>query len=129
MDNCLSCFEQNFSHPTSWSWDLDDIGHYYGQYRKLMAHWNKVLPVPMLEFSYEATVDDFETQARRLLDFCGLDWEPACLDFHRTERPVLTASKGQVRRPIYTSSKDKWRMFERDLEPLRLAIEAATKTL
>ena len=128
MDNCLSCFEQNFAHPTSWSWDLDDIGHYYGQYRKLMAHWNKVLPVPMLEFSYEATVDDFETQARRLLDFCGLDWEPACLDFHRTERPVLTASKGQVRRPIYASSKGKWRMFERQLEPLRAAIEKATGT-
>ncbi len=125
MDNCLSCFEQTFSHPTSWSWDLEDIGHYYGQYRKLMAHWNRVLPVPMLEFSYEATVDDIETQARRLLDFCGLDWEPACLDFHRTERPVLTASKGQVRRPIYTSSKGKWRMFERELEPLRLAIDKA----
>ena len=128
MDNCLSCYEQNFSHPTSWSWDLEDIGHYYGQYRKLMAHWNRVLPVPMLEFSYEATVDDFETQARRLLDFCELDWEPACLDFHRTERPVLTASKGQVRRPIYASSKGKWRMFERELEPLRLAIEKATGT-
>lgn len=126
MDNCLSCYEQNFSHPTSWSWDLEDIGHYYGQYRKLMAHWNTVLPVPMLEFSYEATVDDFETQARRLLDFCGLEWEPACLDFHRTERPVLTASKGQVRRPIYASSKGKWRVFERELEPLRLAIEKAT---
>lgn len=125
MDNCLSCYEQNFSHPTSWSWDLEDIGHYYGQYRKLMAHWNRALPVSMLEFSYEATVDDFETQARRLLDFCGLDWEPACLDFHRTERPVLTASKGQVRRPIYTSSKGKWRVFERELEPLRRAIEQA----
>jgi hypothetical protein len=81
----------------------------------------------MLEFSYEATVDDFETQARRLLDFCGLDWEPSCLDFHRTERPVLTASKGQVRRPIYASSKGKWRVFERQLEPLRLAIEKATE--
>ncbi len=126
MDNCLSCYEQNFSHPTSWSWDLEDIGHYYGQYRRLMAHWNAVLPEPMLEFSYETTVEDFETQARRLLDFCGLEWEPACLDFHRTERPVLTASKGQVRRPIYASSIGKWRVFERQLEPLRLAIGKAT---
>ncbi|MEX2200655.1 MAG: sulfotransferase [Dongiaceae bacterium] len=122
MDNALSCFEQNFSHPTSWAWDLDDIGHYYNQYRRLMAHWNDVLPVPMLEFSYEATVRDFEPAARRLVDFCGLDWEPACLDFHRTDRPVLTASKGQVRRPIYDSSIAKWRRFEAQLEPLRKAI-------
>lgn len=127
MDNCLSCYEQNFSHPTSWSWDLEDIGHYYGQYRRLMAHWKSVLPVPMLEFSYEETVRDFETTARRLLDFCALDWEPACLDFHRTERPVLTASKGQVRRPIYSSSMGKWRMFERQLEPLRQAIAKAER--
>jgi tetratricopeptide (TPR) repeat protein len=128
LDNCLSCFEQNFSHPTSWSWDLEDIGHYYGQYRRLMAHWKAVLPVPMLEFSYEATVADVETGARRLLDFCGLKWEPACLDFHQTERPVLTASKGQVRRPIYTSSMGKWRVFERQLEPLRQAIAKAEAT-
>jgi tetratricopeptide (TPR) repeat protein len=122
MDNALSCFEQNFSHPTSWAWDLDDIGHYYIQYRRLMTHWTAVLPVPMLEFSYEATVRDFEPAARRLIDFCGLDWEAACLDFHRTDRPVLTASKGQVRRPIYDSSIGKWRRFEAQLEPLRKAI-------
>ncbi|MDZ4735607.1 MAG: sulfotransferase [Rhodospirillaceae bacterium] len=122
MDNALSCFEQNFSHPTSWAWDLDDIGHYYNQYRRLMAHWNATLPGTMLEFSYEATVGDFEPMARRLLEFCGLEWEDACLDFHRTDRPVLTASKGQVRRPIYNSSVAKWRRFETQLEPLRLAI-------
>jgi Flp pilus assembly protein TadD len=127
MDIGLSCYEQNFSHPTSWSWDLEDIGHYYGQYRRLMMHWNAVLPVPILDFSYEATVGDFEDAARRLLDFCELDWEPACLDFHRTERPVLTASKGQVRRPLYTSSIGKWRRFERQLEPLRQALEKAAR--
>jgi Flp pilus assembly protein TadD len=122
MDNALSCFEQNFSHPTSWAWDLGDIAHYYRQYRRLMAHWNDVLPVPMLEFSYEETVRDFEPMARRLLDHCGLEWEESCRDFHRTDRPVLTASKGQVRRPIYDSSVGKWRHFETQLEPLRKAI-------
>jgi len=127
VDNALSCFEQNFSHPTSWAWDLEDIGHYYGQYRRLMAHWERTLPVPIHVFSYEATVSGLEESARSLLEFCELAWEPACLDFHMTERPVLTASKSQVRRPIYSSSIDKWKRFETQLEPLRQAIDKSMK--
>jgi len=120
MDNCLSCFAQNFrADGLSWSTDLTDMAHQYCQYRRIMAHWREVLPPGrMLEIDYEDTVADLEAQARRLLDFCGLEWEDACLDFHKTERAVSTASREQVRNPIYNSSVGRWRRYGDGVMPL-----------
>jgi hypothetical protein len=82
-----------------------------------MAHWRTVLPMPILELPYESMVDNFEGWSRRMIEFCGLDWEDGVLDFHRLERPVFTASQRQVRQPIYKNSIGKWRKYERHLAP------------
>jgi hypothetical protein len=122
MDTCLSCFTQDFAAPIPWACDLTAIGQYYRQYNRLMRHWQAVLPTPIFTFAYEEAVRDLEGVARRLVAFCGLPWEARCLDFHATERPILTASRQQVRRPVYASSIGKWRHYERHLEPLRTAL-------
>jgi len=124
MDVCFSCFEQNFTQGYRWSTDLRDLGHYYGLYRRLMAHWQKVLPLPMFDWSYEEVIGDLEPAARRLLAFCGLAFEPGCLVFHETQRPVHTASLDQVRRPLYKSSVGKWRRYEEQLAPLAASLRA-----
>ncbi|MHA1109282.1 MAG: sulfotransferase family protein, partial [Alphaproteobacteria bacterium] len=120
LDNCLSCFAQNFrADGLGWSTDLVDLGHQYCQYRRIMAHWRDMLPAGrMLEIDYEDTVADLEGQARKLVDFCGLDWEDACLEFHKTERAVSTASREQVRNPIYTSSVGRWKRYGEGVSPL-----------
>jgi tetratricopeptide (TPR) repeat protein len=122
MDTCFSCFAQDFESPIPWAWDLTAVGQYYRQYDRLMRHWQAVLPVPVFTFAYEEAVQDLEAVARRLIAFCGLPWDARCLEFHRTERPVLTASRRQVRQPVYASSIGKWRRYERHLEPLRTAL-------
>jgi len=111
-DIAWSCFTTNFLYPLVWSLDLEDFAHYYGQYRRLMDHWRQVLPVPVMDRRYEEAVGDFEGAARRLVDFCGLDWQDACLEFYKTERTVRTASIQQVRQPVYTSSIGRWRDYE-----------------
>src|SRR5262249_14735746 len=94
-------------------------GHYYRAYQTLMAHWREVLPPGvMLEMPYEALVADLEGQARQLVAHCGLDWDPACLSFDKTDRVVLTASAAQVRQPIYRSSIGRWRRYHMMLGPL-----------
>jgi tetratricopeptide (TPR) repeat protein len=118
MDVGLSCYAQNLGDHWSWTCDLGAIAHYLRQYRRLMAHWRAVLPSPILEFSYEGVVGDLESWARGAVDFCGLPWSPRCLEFHRTERPVHTASLQQVRQPIYADSIGKWRRYESQLGPL-----------
>jgi len=120
MDNCLSCFAQNFrADGLGWSTDLVDLGHQYCQYRRIMAHWRDALPAGrMLEIDYEDTVADLEGQARKLVEFCGLDWEDACLEFHKTKRAVSTASREQVRNPIYTSSVGRWKRYGEGVTPL-----------
>ena len=127
MDNCLSCFAQNFrADGLSWSTDLTNLGHQYGQYRRLMSHWRELLPAGrMLEIDYEETVADLETQARRLVEFCGLEWEDSCLDFHKTERAVSTASREQVRNPIYNSSVGRWKRYGDGVMPLIESLTAA----
>ncbi len=110
-DVALSCFTTKFLNPLVWSLDLEDFAHYYAQYLKLMEHWRRVLPVPMLERQYETAVADFENSSRQLVDFCGLDWQDSCLEFHKTERTVRTASIRQVRQPVYTSSIGRWRDY------------------
>jgi tetratricopeptide (TPR) repeat protein len=122
MDTCLSCFSQDLTHKAIWSGDLKTLGHAYRLYERLMAHWRAVLPARMLEVDYETVVDDLEGHTRRLIAFCGLEWEESCLDFHRTSRLVRTPSMEQVRRPIYRSSVGRWRKFEGHLAPLRDAL-------
>lgn len=124
MDVGFSCFEQNFAQSYPWSTSLHDIGHFYGLYRRLMAHWQAVLPRPMLDWHYESVIANLEPAVRRLIEFCDLDFEPACLAFHETQRPIHTASLEQVRRPLYKSSIGKWRRYEAMLGPLAESMKA-----
>lgn len=125
VDTCVSCFSQNFAGEQPWAYDLAELGRYYRGYERLMAHWRDVLaPDAMLEVQYEDVVDDLETQARRIIAFCGLDWNDACLRFYETQRPVRTASATQVRRPIYRTSVDRSRVYGDLLLPLTEALNA-----
>jgi tetratricopeptide (TPR) repeat protein len=123
-DNCLSCYFQMFKKANLlFAYDLADCAAQYLQQTRLAEHWRKALPLRMLEINYEECVGDLEGQSRRLIDFLGLEWEPQCLEFYKTERPVLTASVWQVRQPIYKSSVGRWRHYESHLGPLLAALE------
>jgi tetratricopeptide (TPR) repeat protein len=122
MDACFSTFKQYFAEGQNFSYDLEDLGRYYRCYLALMDHWDAVLPGKVLHVRYEELVRSPEAGIRRLLEHCGLHFEPACLAFHQTQRPVRTASAEQVRQPIYTSAVGHWRHFEKELEPLRRAL-------
>jgi tetratricopeptide (TPR) repeat protein len=122
MDTGLSCYSKDFAGLPAWVTDLDSIGRVYRQHERLMAHWRQVLPIEILELRYEDVVADVEASARRLIRHCNLAWEEACLEFHRTNRQVKTASLEQVRHPIYDTSIGRWRKFERHLAPLREAL-------
>ena len=117
-DTSLSCYFRRFDQPISWAYDLADCGSRALEIERLAEHWRSALPLRMLTIDYEALVADLEGQSRRLIAFLGLDWEPACLDFHRTERPVLTASGWQVRQPLYSRSVGRWQHYRRHLRPL-----------
>lgn len=118
-DTCLSCYQRLFADGQLHTYDLAELGRYYRAYDRLMAHWREVLPPgAWIELDYEAVVADLEGEARRLLDYCDLPWDSACLAFHRTERPVKTASATQVRQPLYGSSVRRWRAYADDLAPL-----------
>ena len=119
MGCCFSGFKQLFAEGQEFTYGLEEIGHYYRDYGGLMDHWDAVLPGKVLQVRYEEVVTDLETQVRRLLDFCGLPFERACLDFHETERAVRTASSEQVRQPIFKSGVDQWENFSSWLDPLR----------
>ena len=126
VDTCLSCFAQLFGAQQPFTYDLGELGRYYRAYLGLMEHWGRVLPEGvMLDVQYEELVADFEPQARRILAHCGLDWDPACLSFYRTERVVRTASVTQVRQPIYRSSVGRWRPGDEVLRPLLDGLAAA----
>lgn len=122
MDTCLSNFRQLFA-PDSpyfdYSYDLLHIGEYYTGFRRLMAHWRASFPDQILEIDYESIVCDQEGSSRRLLEFCGLPWDPACLRFELNDAPVATASATQVRKPIYRSALGRWKHYESELRPLR----------
>ncbi|MEG3620168.1 sulfotransferase [Magnetovibrio sp. PR-2] len=119
MATCFSIFQQKFSGSHVYAYDLEKLGRRYRSYEDLMAFWKDVLPLDILDVQYEDLIADFEPRARQILDFCGLDWTDAVLDFHKTERKVLTASQWQVRQPIYTTSVEGWRAYEGHLEPLK----------
>jgi len=119
VDTCLSCFTRLFHRKQEHTYDLAELGQYYVLYARLMEHWRKVLPAgAFLDVQYEDIVADQETQARRLIDYCGLEWNDACIDFHKTKRSIRTASVTQVRQPIYNTSVERWRHYEKFLGPL-----------
>lgn len=122
MDACFSTFKQYFAEGQTFSYDLEDLGRYYRCYLALMDHWDAVLPGKVLHVHYEELVRSPEAGIRRLLEHCGLGFEPGCVAFHETQRAVRTASAEQVRQPIYTSAVGHWRHFEKELEPLRRAL-------
>ena len=101
LDTCLSCYRQLFARGQPFTYDLTELGEYYLEYEKMMAHWHAVLPGRVLDVQYEDVVADLAGQTRRLLEFCGLPWEDACLRYWETERAIRTASSEQVRLPIY----------------------------
>jgi hypothetical protein len=110
---------QLFSSRQEQSYDLAELGRYYVDYARLMEHWRSVLPAgAFLDVQYEDIVADQETQARRMIAFCGLEWDDACIDFHKNQRSIRTASVTQVRQPIYKSSVERWRPYEKFLGPL-----------
>jgi tetratricopeptide (TPR) repeat protein len=120
IDTCLSCYFQQLSPSLSYSFDLADLAHYFRQHQRLMRHWKEVLPAgSLLEVPYAELVANQEHWIRRILDFAGLDWQPQCLNFHQTNRPVKTASAWQVRQQMYASSVGRWRHYEKFLGPLR----------
>ena len=120
LDTCLSIYFQNFFNIGPYANDLDDLAHYYGEYLRISNYWRAVLPAAaLLEVPYEALIADQAHWTRRMLDFIGLPWDPKCLDFHQTERIVITASKWQVRQKINTGSAGRWKNYERFLGPLR----------
>ena len=112
MATCVANYRQLFAQGKNQSYDLVELGEYYLGYLAMMAHWDSVMPGDVLRVQYEDVVDDLETQARRILEFCGLPFEDACLDFHKSARPVNTASAEQVREPIYRSGIDYWKNYE-----------------
>lgn len=116
-DLALSCWMTNFT-QLRWASDPLHITSRIAEADRLMAHWKQVLPIPMLDVEYEALVDDVERISRRLVAWCGLDWDPACLEFHKTRRAVRTPSANQVRKPVYRGSVGRWRNYQPFLGPL-----------
>ena len=123
LDSTLSCYRQLFARGQNFTYDLTEIGEYFVQYQLLMDHWHKVLPGRCLTVQYEEVVTDFENQVRRILDYCNLPFEEACINFHKTDRPVRTASSEQVRQPVYSKSVNFWRNHESNLEELIEVLE------
>jgi tetratricopeptide (TPR) repeat protein len=122
MACCFSNFKQLFASGQEFTYSLEDIARYYRSYVELMRHWDEVLPGKVLRIQHENVVEDLEGNVRRLLEFCGLEFEPACLEFYKNQRSVRTASSEQVRRPIYKEGLDQWRHFEPWLAPLQAAL-------
>ncbi len=129
VDNCLSCFFQQFDGDNIlFSYDLADCARQCLETQRLAAHWIKALPLRMLEIQYESLIAAQETESRRLIEFLGLPWHPACLNFHQQQRPVMTASVWQVRQPIYTRSVGRWHDYQRHLGPLLNALKKTTES-
>jgi hypothetical protein len=129
LDTCLSNYRQLFATSFSYynyAYDLLDTGRYFAAFDAFIARWRATRPQNFLEVHYEHVVDHTEREARRLLDFCELPWEPRCLAFQENVAPVATASSAQVRRPIYRSAVERWRHYERELEPLRALLTEAS---
>jgi tetratricopeptide (TPR) repeat protein len=122
MACCFSNLKQLFAQGQEFTYSTDDIARYYRIYLELMQHWERVLPGRVLRVQHEEVVADLETNVRRILEYCGLDFEPQCIEFHKTERSVRTASSEQVRQPITSDGLDHWKRFEPWLDPLKAAL-------
>jgi len=117
VDSCYAMYKTLFRMGYPFSYSLQDVGRYYIAYRRLMDHWRKIAPGSFLDVDYESLVSNQETESRRILDWCGLDWDPACLEFHRSTAPAATASAAQVRQPMYKTSVGKWQAYATQLAP------------
>ena len=122
MGSCFSGFKQLFAEGQEFTYGLKEVGTYYRDYVDLMDHWDKVFPGQVLRVQYEEVVADLDTQVRRILDYCGLEFEESCINFHETDRSVRTPSSEQVRQPIYQSGVEQWKNFESNLDPLKQAL-------
>jgi hypothetical protein len=122
LDNLLSLYFLHLDPSMAYALDLEDAAHWYGHYLRLMAHWKALYPEDILDVDYDDLVKDPEPVIGRLLEFVGLDWEDGCLEFHRSERAVRTASVWQVREPLHKRSSDRWRNYATQLEPLQAAL-------
>ena len=123
MDTCYAVFKQLFArnaHP--YSYDQQEMASYYGLYRELMAHWHRCYPGAIFEVSYEALVQDTEKEMERVYDFLGLEWRSEYLEYRKKKQAVGTASTAQVRQPVYSSSLEKWRHYEQQLQPLKQSL-------
>jgi len=118
IDTCLSCYFQDFSGAHTYCYDLDDLVHYYKNYRRLMNYWRDHLPNPMLEVDYETLVAEPEAEVRRMLDFLELDWDDHCMQFYKNKRAVITSSHAQVQSPLYSRSIGRWHNYEKHIAPL-----------
>ncbi len=123
-DNCLSCFFQHFSAGHEYAYDLAHLGAYYRAHERLMAHWREHLDLPVLTLHLEELIEDQEARTRRLLEFCGLDWDDRCLRFHESTRGISTASFDQVRRPLNRDGLGRWRQYQHHLAPLFTALSS-----
>jgi len=122
-DTAMSCFSILFAMGHPHTYDLAELGRYIRAYEKLMAHWRQVLPEgAMIEVQYEELVKNLETESKRIVEYCGLEWDNACLSFHKTKRPVRTASVIQVRQPVYSSAVGRWQPYEKELQPFLRAL-------
>ncbi|HEX4045735.1 MAG TPA: sulfotransferase [Gammaproteobacteria bacterium] len=125
IDTCLSCYTKLFTEGHFYSYDLTELGQYYRCYERIMNHWRHILPSDAwLDITYESVVNHLDVEVKRLIEFCDLAWDPACLAFYRSKRQVRTASFAQVRQPVYTSSIERWQRYERELAPLINALNA-----
>jgi Flp pilus assembly protein TadD len=119
VDTCLSCYFQDFANVASFTLDLSDLAHYYREQHRLISHWRSALPDGTLFLlPYGKLVADPEAWSRRIMEFIGLEWDPRCLEPHKTQRPVLTASNWQVRQPVYSRSVGRWHNYEKFIRPL-----------
>jgi hypothetical protein len=123
MDTCLSIYFQAFNELHAYARDLSDLGYYYRSYEKLMAHWRRMLDIPIFDIRYEDLVTHADRWIPRLVEFCGVEWDERCLRFYDTDRAVNTPSYEQVRQPLYSRSVGRWRHYEKQLEPLRIALD------
>jgi len=123
LDTCLSCYMAKFDSRLDFARTLESLGLYYRGYRRLMAHWRRVLPIRILDVDYEELVENQEDVSRKIVAHCGLEWDERCLDFHKTDRPVATASLWQVRQPLYKTAVNRWQNYAPFLGPLRAALD------
>jgi tetratricopeptide (TPR) repeat protein len=130
LDTCVSVYFQNFFNVSAYANDLESLAHYYGEYLRICAYWRSVLPgTALLEVPYEGLIEDQEGWSRRMVEFIGLSWDPRCLDFHRTERVVITASRWQVRQRLHAGSIGRWRNYAKYLAPLQHLVQLQERTV